>query len=133
VKDKEGKEKRYPIVSNVIAEVQARSGNSVSPGALATLSFWGIDCVFLTQRGNPAAMLRSFSDDSHVKTRICQYESLSNGKGLKSAKQFVLGKLRERSELLHELYHHLVEKKDLEMPMGKEEKEANTYSKRLLE
>jgi hypothetical protein len=35
--------------------------------------------------------------------------------------------------VLHELYHHLVEKEGLEMSMGKEEKEADVYSKKLLE
>lgn len=29
--------------------------------------------------------------------------------------------------VLHELYHHLVERKTLDMPIGKEEKEANAY------
>jgi len=31
--------------------------------------------------------------------------------------------------VLHELYHHLVERKTLDMPIGKEEKEANAYSR----
>lgn len=77
-----------------------KSGNSLSSGALVTLGFWGVDCVFLTQRGNPVAMLRSLSDDSHVRTRICQYESLNNGKCLEAAKQFVLGKLSGYEEVL---------------------------------
>jgi CRISPR-associated protein Cas1 len=100
VRDKEGKEKRYPLVNNVIDEVQLTSGNSISTGALVTLGFWGVDCVFLTQRGHPVAVLKSLTDDSHVGTRICQYEALSNGKGLEAAKQFVLGKLGGCDELL---------------------------------
>jgi len=100
VRDRDGKEKKYPLVSNVIEEVQLKSGNSVSSGALVTCGFWGIDCVLLTQRGNPVAMMRSFTDDSHVETRICQYEALKNGKCLKVAKQFVLGKLKGSNELL---------------------------------
>jgi CRISPR-associated protein Cas1 len=56
--------------------------------------------LILTQRGNPVAILKSLADDSHVKTRICQYEALSNGKGLEAAKQFVLGKLEGYNQLL---------------------------------
>jgi len=51
------------------------------------------------QTGNLVAILRSLTD-SHVTTRICQYEALFGDKGLEAAKQFVLGKLRGRHELL---------------------------------
>jgi hypothetical protein len=34
--------------------------------------------------------------------------------------------------ILHETYHHLVEAKGLEMPIGKEEKEADGYSRNFL-
>ena len=34
-----------------------------------------------------------------------------------------------RRTVLHEFYHHLVEVKRLEMPLTKEEKEANVYSR----
>jgi CRISPR-associated endonuclease Cas1 len=46
-------------------------------------------------------MLKNLEDDSHVKTRICQYESLKNGKALYLAKQFVLGKLEAQNLLLN--------------------------------
>jgi CRISPR-associated protein Cas1 len=87
-------------MNNVIEEVQLKSGNSVSSGALTTLGFWNIDVVLFTQRGNPVAMLRSLTDDSHVETRICQYESLNNDKCFEVAKEFVLGKLRGCEEVL---------------------------------
>jgi CRISPR-associated protein Cas1 len=64
------------------------------------MGFWGIDCLFLTQKGRPVAMLRSLDDDSHVKTRVCQYEALKNGKGPQIAKQFVLGKLEGQNQVL---------------------------------
>jgi len=35
--------------------------------------------------------------------------------------------------ILHELYHHLVETKGLEMPIRLEEKEANSYSRKFLQ
>jgi CRISPR-associated protein Cas1 len=72
----------------------------VSTGALASCGFWGIDCLFLTQKGRPIAMLKSLDDDSHVKTRVCQYEALNNGKAVHIAKQFVLGKLEGQSQVL---------------------------------
>jgi CRISPR-associated protein Cas1 len=100
VKDRNGETKRYPLFENEISEVQIKSGNSVSSGALASLGFWGIDLLILTQKGNPVAMLRSLDDDSHVNTRICQYEALNNGKGLEIAKQIVLAKLHGQDQVL---------------------------------
>ena len=38
----------------------------------------------------------------------------------------------KRRVVLHELYHHLVETKGLEMPIRLEEKQANTYAKNFL-
>jgi len=72
----------------------------VSTGVLASLGFWDIDVMVLTGRGRPVAMLKSLDDDSHVKTRICQYEALSNGKGGEIAKQVVLAKMRGQNSLL---------------------------------
>jgi CRISPR-associated protein Cas1 len=100
VKDRNGMTERYPLFENEIAEVQIKSGNSISSGALASLGFWGIDLLILTQKGNPVAMLRSLDDDSHVQTRISQYEALNNGKGLEIAKQIVLAKLQGQDQLL---------------------------------
>jgi CRISPR-associated protein Cas1 len=100
VKDRNGETERYPLFENQISEVQIKSGNSVSSGALASLGFWGIDLLILTQKGNPVAVLRSLDDDSHVNTRICQYEALNNGKGLEIAKQIVLAKLQGQDQLL---------------------------------
>jgi CRISPR-associated protein Cas1 len=99
VKDRNGETERYPLFENQISEVQIKSGNSVSSGALASLGFWGIDLLILTQKGNPVAVLRSLDDDSHVNTRICQYEALNNGKGLEIAKQIVLAKLQGQDQV----------------------------------
>lgn len=103
VRDRLGKQQRFPLVENQIAEIRLRSGNFVSTGALTTIAFWRVDCLILTQRGNPVGILKSLSDDSHVKTRISQYEALRSDKGLEIAKQFVLGKL-VGSNLLLEKY-----------------------------
>jgi CRISPR/Cas system-associated endonuclease Cas1 len=45
-------------------------------------------------------MLRSLDDDSHVKTRISQYEVLKNGKGIEVAKRIVSGKSEGQNQIL---------------------------------
>lgn len=100
VKDQEGKVKRYPQFEVDIGEVVLKSGNSVSVGALASLAFWGIDVMVLTHRGWPVAVLRDVDDDSHITTRIGQYEALKNGKGAEIAKQIVLAKIESQNKVL---------------------------------
>jgi CRISPR-associated protein Cas1 len=100
VKGKSGDEKRFPLFENEIGEIQIRSGNMVSSGALATCGFWGIDCMFLTQKGRPVAILKSLDDDSHVKTRMCQYEALKDGRAFEIAKQFVKAKIEGQNIVL---------------------------------
>jgi CRISPR-associated protein Cas1 len=85
--------KRYPVVPK-------RLSARVSTSALSSMGFWGVDCLFLTQKGRPVAMLKSLDDDSHVKTQVCQYEALKNGKGTHIAKQFVLGKIEGQNKVL---------------------------------
>jgi len=100
VKDRKGEVERFPLLENEIKEVVLRSGNSVSTGALASLGFWDVDTLILTQRGRPVAMLKSFDDDSHVKTRLCQYEAYLGEKRAYIAKQIVLSKMRGQNILL---------------------------------
>ena len=100
VKGKNEDEKRYPLFENEIGEILIRSGNMVSSGALATCGFWGIDCLFLTQKGRPVAMLKSLDDDSHVKTRLCQYEAFKDGRAFEIAKQFVKSKIEGQNSVL---------------------------------
>ena len=77
-----------------------KSGNMVSTGALASLGFWDVDVMVMTQRGRPVAMLRSLDDDSHVKTRLCQYEAHNGEKGVSIAKQLVLSKIQGQNIIL---------------------------------
>jgi CRISPR-associated protein Cas1 len=100
VKNREGNTQKYPLFESEISEIQVKSGNMISSGALACCGFWGIDCLFLTQKGKPVAMLRTLDDDSHVKTRVSQYEALKTEKGIHTAKQFVLGKLGGQNQVL---------------------------------
>lgn len=100
VRDKQGKVEKYPLFEEEIGEVVLKSGNTVSIGALASLGFWEIDTLILTRRGKPVAMLKSLEYDSHVKTRLRQYEAYQNSKGLHIAKQIVLGKIRGQNRIL---------------------------------
>jgi len=100
VRYKSGKEQTYPLFEEEIGEVVLKSGNTVSVGALASLGFWEIDTLVLTRRGKPVAMLKSLEYDSHVKTRLCQYEAYNNGKGVHIAKQIVLGKIEGQNKIL---------------------------------
>jgi len=101
LRDKEGNTEKYPLFEMEIGEVVLKSGNMVSTGVLSALGFWEIDVLITTRNGYPIAMLKSLEDDAHVKTRICQYESLRNGKAEYLAKQFVIGKIEGQSILLN--------------------------------
>jgi len=85
VKDEKGNSERYPLFEKEIGEVVLKSGNMVSTGALASLGFWDVDVMILTSRGRPVAMLKGLDDDSHVSTRVAQYEALKDGRGLEIA------------------------------------------------
>jgi CRISPR-associated protein Cas1 len=99
----------YPLSEKEIAEVRLKSRNYVSTGALTALGVLRIPTVILTRHGNPAVTLRSLSDDSHVETRICQYEALKNGKGVEVAKQFLLAKIKGENELLRKYGLHTID------------------------
>lgn len=100
VRDREGNSKRYPLFEKEIGEVVLRSGNSVSTGALASFGFWDIDVLICTGRGRPVAMLKGLDDDSHVETRLAQYEAIKNGKGIEIAKKLVLAKMEGQNIVL---------------------------------
>ena len=83
-----------------IGEILLQTGNTVSTGALASAGFWGIDVLIMTSSGRPVATMIALDDNSHVKTRICQYEAYKNRKGVEIAKQLVLGKIEAQSQIL---------------------------------
>ena len=64
------------------------------------MRFWGIDCLLLSGRGRPIAVVKSLEDDSHVKTRLAQYQSLENEKLPVIAKQLLLSKIEGQNQLL---------------------------------
>ncbi len=100
VKDNQGNLERYPLFEKEIGEVVLKSGNAVSTGALASLGFWDIDVMIMTQRGRPVAILKGLDDDSHVETRVAQYEAIKSARGVEIAKQFVISKIEGRNQLL---------------------------------
>ena len=100
IKDKHETVRRIPLFENEIGEIVVSSGNFISTGVLACCGFWNIPVVVKTRNGNPVAVLRSLDDDSHVKTRIAQYEALKNGKGVKIAKEIVYSKIESQNILL---------------------------------
>jgi CRISPR-associated protein Cas1 len=101
VRDREGHTEKYPLFESEIGEIQISSGNTVSSGALASCGFWGMDCLFLTQKGRPVAMLKSLElDDANVKTRLRQYEAFNSEKAEYIAKQLILGKLTGQNQVL---------------------------------
>jgi len=108
LRDREKNVQKYPLFENEIGEVVLKSGNSVSTGALASLGFWGIDVLIMTQKGHPVAMLKSLDDDSHVRTRISQYEALKNGKAISIAKTIVSSRIESQNLVLrkHGLRQH---------------------------
>ena len=100
IKDKNGNVAKYPLFENEIGEVILKSGNAVSTGALASLGFWGIDTLITTHKGKPVALLKALDDDSHVKTRICQYDALKDTRAFDIAKQFVKAKVEGQNIVL---------------------------------
>lgn len=64
------------------------------------MGFWNIDCLVMTQKGNPVAMLRSLDDDSHVETRLCQCEAYKSSRGIGMAKEFVRAKTEGQNAIL---------------------------------
>jgi CRISPR-associated protein Cas1 len=126
IRDKNGKETRYPLFESEIKEVQVRSGNLVSSGALASLAYWQIDTLLLTGRGRPIAMLRSLEDNSHVSTRVAQYRSQENEKFQKVAKQFVLAKMEGQNQVLSKYGSRRLDYSHFEKVRSLEERDART-------
>ena len=93
VKDKKGNISKYPLFENIIDEVILKSGNTITTGALTSLGWWETDVLFLTRKGRPVCYLKSIDDNSHVKTRLKQYEVYNNEKGFYIAKQISLAKV----------------------------------------
>ncbi|MEM3458793.1 MAG: CRISPR-associated endonuclease Cas1 [Candidatus Bathyarchaeia archaeon] len=100
LKDRHGNIKKFPQLEAEIGEVVLMSGNMVSTGVLASFGYWDIDVLVATRNGKPVAILKSLDDDSHVKTRICQYEAFKNGKSIEIAKTILKAKIEGQNQIL---------------------------------
>jgi len=99
IRRKSGEIERFPFFEKEIGEVVLHNNCYVSSESLACLSLWHID-TFVVRNNAVVGVLKSLEDDSHVKTRIAQYEALRNGKGVAIAKQIVLSKIEGQNMIL---------------------------------
>ena len=100
VRDRNKTITRYPHFEREIDEAVLKSGNYVSVDALIDLALWNIDTYIMNRKNRVVAVLKNLEDDSHVKTRICQYQALQNGKGIQIAKQIVKTKIEGQDIVL---------------------------------
>jgi CRISPR/Cas system-associated endonuclease Cas1 len=100
VRNKNGEVERYPHFEKEIGEAVLKSGSYVSVDALIDLALWNVDTYIMTRRNRVVAVLKNLEDDSHVKTRIAQYEVISNGKGISIAKQIIKTKIESENMVL---------------------------------
>jgi len=100
VKSKEGTVKLYPHFEKEIGECVLQSGSYVSVDALIDLMLWNVDTYIMTRHNRVVGFLKNVEDDSHVKTRVAQYQALENGKGLKIAKEIVKAKIEGQNRVL---------------------------------
>ncbi len=124
-----GKEtlQRFTLFEKLLGEVQMRSQNCVSVGALCSLAWWNVDCLFLTAKGRPVAMLQSFDDSSHVETRVQQVEALKDGRGLKIAEKIITSKILGQNKLLRKYG-----RKTLDLPLGEADGSIEAVRKRFM-
>jgi len=85
---------------NSVKEISLSSGNYVSTKALAWASIYGIKTLVTSQSGRPLGVLLPLNYDSHVKTRIKQYEAYSNQVGVQIAKTIAKAKIEAQASLL---------------------------------
>lgn len=104
IKRKNGKTEKYPLIEKDIGEVILKSGSLVSVGALASLGFFEVDVMIMTRNNKPVAVLKPLNYDSHVKTRLMQYEAYRNPKcRIEVAKAVINAKLEGQNQLLEKL------------------------------
>jgi len=99
-KDKHSNIEIYSLFENETGEIVLSSGNSINTSVLASCGFCDIPVLVLTRNHKTVAVFRGLDDDSHVKTRIAQYEALKNGKGIQIAKTIVLTKIESQNIVL---------------------------------
>ena len=98
---KKNQEKLWVKPFHSTEEINLSSGNTVSTKALAWASIYGIKTLVTSQSGRPLGVLLPLNYDSHVKTRIKQYEAYSNETGVSIAKTIAKSKIEAQASLLN--------------------------------
>ena len=100
IRDFKGNKRRFPLNLNTIGQIEIRSGNAVSSGALVTCCYFGIDLIVETARGHAVGVLVGLDNSSHVLNRLAQYEAFASKRSFDIAKAFLIGKLKGQDCLL---------------------------------
>jgi CRISPR-associated protein Cas1 len=95
-----GKSACYPHFEKEIGEAVLKSGSYVSVDALIDLALWNVDTYIMTRHNRVVAVLKNLEDDSHVQTRVAQYQALSSEKGIAVAKQILISKTEGQNHVL---------------------------------
>jgi CRISP-associated protein Cas1 len=98
--DKKGYTKRYPLFEQELGEVVLKSGNSVSTGFLASACFWGIEIAVMTSKGHVVGYLKPIDDDSHVETRLAQYDAVRDSRAFEIGKLITRKKIEGQNQVL---------------------------------
>jgi CRISPR/Cas system-associated endonuclease Cas1 len=77
-------------------------------------------------------MLKGLDDDSHVKTRLCQYEAFNNGKWIYIAKQIVLGKFYGCKRVSEKYHLRPLSDKYVDLIKGVESRDRLTFQRKLM-
>ena len=132
VRNKNGEVERYPHFEKEIGECILKSGSYVSVDALIDLALWNIDTYIMTKRNRVVAILKNLEDDSHVKTRVSQYQAINNEKGVTIAKQIVKSKIEGQNRVLKKYNlkpfdYHIEDVKDKKRLLTIESRSARHY------
>jgi len=132
VRTKNGDVTHYPHFEKEIGECILKSGSYVSVNALIDLALWNVDTYIMTRGNRVVAVLKNLEDDSHVKTRVCQYQALENGKGMIIANQIVKAKIAGQNSVLKKyglrpFDAHVGDMKDRKRLLGIESRSARLY------
>lgn len=101
IKHRDGRDsEEYPFFEKRVSDAVLQEGNSVSIGALGDLARWDINTIIVDKNNIPVATLNSFNSLSHVKTRVSQYQALTNAKGMEIAKTIIQSKIEGSNRVL---------------------------------
>jgi CRISPR-associated protein Cas1 len=101
VSDRNRKKTEYRHFAQEIGECVLKDGNSVSVDALRDLALFNIDTYIMTRYDRIVGFLVNPEDNSHVKTRLCQYQAyLDKDKSIKIIKTILKAKINGQNKVL---------------------------------